>query len=158
MKCGAALAFALAALSSPASAAPGDKVRISGLVDAAFGTLNTASDQSVRQNVCAFSNSATSGYSVTASGDGTAGAFTLAAGSFRLPYEVQWSGTTNQTTGTSLTAGATASGFTSSANNNGCNPSPSASATLIVIVRASALGSARAGSYSGTLSITLAPE
>jgi hypothetical protein len=161
MKFGATLAFAAAwaSLSSPAAAAPGDKARISGLVDAAFGTVILTSDRTVRQNVCAFSDSATAGYSVTASGSGAASAFTLTTGSFTVPYEVQWAGTSNQTSGTSLTSGSIAHGFTSNAANNNCGGNgPTATATLIVILRASALGSARAGSYSGTLSITLAPE
>lgn len=155
---GAALAVAscLAVLASPAWAAPGDKARISGLADVGFGTLNTTSDQSVSENVCAYSNSSTSGYSVTATGNGTGGAFTLAAGTFTLPYEVRWAGSANQTNGTALSAGTLAPGFVSGASQQTCNGGPSAS--LIVIIRATALGSARAGSYTGTLQIVIAPE
>ncbi|MBO0749786.1 MAG: hypothetical protein J2O44_05075 [Porphyrobacter sp.] len=158
MKRAAALlgAACLGALSSPALAAPGDKARVTGFVDIAFGTL-TGADQSSSQSVCAFSNSATSGYSVTATGNGTGGAFTL-AGASPLPYEVRWAGTANQANGTALTAGVLSSGFTSAATQQACSSGPGPTATLTVTIRAAALGSARAGSYTGSLQITIAPE
>jgi hypothetical protein len=92
LKCGAVLACAFGAgfLPAPASAAPSDKVRLSGLADVAFGTI--------------------------------------------------------------------VSGFTSAASQQTCNSGPAASATLTVIVRATSLGSVQAGSYAGTLQITIAPE
>jgi len=159
-KCRAALAlaFVLTALPRHAWAAPGDKARITGLADVAFGTLNTASDQSISENVCAFSNSATGGYSVTATGSGGSGAFTLASGGSQLPYEVSWAGSANQSNGTALTSGTLISGFTSAATQQSCNSGPAASASLTVIIRAASLGSAMAGPYSGTLQITIAPE
>jgi hypothetical protein len=160
MKCGAGLLLAvgLGSLSSPALAAPGDKARITGLADVAFGTVDPSFDQTSSQNVCAFSSSSTSGYSVTASGNGSGGAFTLASGANALDYEVRWAGAINQANGTALTANSIASGFISAATQQTCNSGPAASATLTVIVRAAALGAAGAGSYSGTLSITIAPE
>jgi hypothetical protein len=160
LKCGAVLACALGAgfLPAPASAAPSDKVRLSGLADVAFGTIDPAADQTSSQNLCAFSNSSTGGYSVTASGSGSGGAFTLASAADELPYEVRWAGTTGQANGTAVTAGTIVSGFTSAASQQTCNSGPAASATLTVIVRATSLGSVQAGSYAGTLQITIAPE
>jgi hypothetical protein len=151
-----ALAAGGAAWSASASAAS-DKGRLTGLTDVAFGLIANASDQSISRDVCAFSSSNTSGYSVTASGDGAGGAFTL-GGPAPLPYEVRWSGSANQTNGTALTAGAVTSGFASSASQQTCNSGPAASASLTVIIRAAVLGSALAGSYSGTLQVTIAPE
>jgi hypothetical protein len=157
IRCAAlALAGGASVWSASASAAS-DKVRVTGLADVAFGIVNTASDQSISQDVCAYSSSATSGYSVTAIGDGAGGAFTL-AGPAPLPYQVRWSDAANQTNGTALTAGTLTSGFISSASQQTCNSGPAASASLTVIIRAAALGSALAGSYTGTLQVTIAPE
>jgi hypothetical protein len=160
LKCSAALVFAIATgvVPAPAWAAPSDKARLSGLADIAFGTINPAADQTSSENLCAFSNSNTGGYSVTASGSGSGGAFTLDSGADALPYEVRWAGAANQANGTALTAGGIVAGFTSAASQQTCNSGPPASATLTVIVRAAALGSVQAGSFSGTLQITIAPE
>jgi hypothetical protein len=155
MKCAVALAMAASALPSPASAA--DKVKISALTDLAFGSLSTSTDTTVSENLCA--NSSTNGYTVTATGNGTASAFTLAGPSFNLPYEVRWAGTPSATSGTALTAGTASPGFTHPSNlQQSCGGGgPASSATLLVTIRAAALGSARAGSYSGLLTISIAP-
>jgi hypothetical protein len=157
IRCAALAVVAGGGAWSVGASAASDKGRVTGLNDVTFGMLGTAGDQTNSQNVCAFSSSATNGYSVTATGDGPAGAFTL-AGPASLPYEVRWSDSANQTNGTALTAGAVSSGFTSSATQQTCNSGPPASASLTVIIRAASLGSALAGSYSGTLQVTISPE
>lgn len=157
-KFGAALGLAVAcgALSSSAHAA-NDKARISALADVAFGTVSTSTDTPMSQDVCAYSSSATNGYSVTATGSGGGGAFTLSSGAAQLPYDVLWADSVGQPNGTALTTGATASGFISTAGQQGCS-NPTASATLTVVIRAASLGSALAGSYTGSLQITIAPQ
>jgi hypothetical protein len=153
-----ALAILAGALPCPASAAPGDKADISRLSDLAFGQLNMTTDQTLSESVCAYSSSATSGYAVQATGDGAGTAFTLSNGSTTLPYEVRWSDSSGQTNGTALTAGATVSGFISSASQKTCNNGPASSATLLVTIRAAASGSAQVGDYSGVLTLTLVPQ
>lgn len=153
-----ALATAIAALPSAASAKPGDNARITGLTDLAFGTLNMVSDQTLSEDVCLFSDSATSGYAVQASGDGAGSAFTLASGSFTLPYEVRWSGSSGQSNGTALTAGVSTSGFVSAASQQSCKSGAPSSATLLVTIRGTAAGSARVGTYSGVLTLTITPQ
>jgi hypothetical protein len=151
------LALGCAAIpSAPARAA--DKARLTDLQDVAFGTIAGTADQSASQSVCAYSSSSAGGYSVTATGDGSGGAFTLSSGAAQLPYEVLWAGSANQTTGLTLVAGATMPGFISGASQQTCNSGPAASASLTVVIRSSALVSATAGSYSGSLQITIAPE
>lgn len=140
----------------PASA--GDKVAITGLSNVAFGTIVSFNDQTSSQNLCVYSQSFTDGYSVTALGSGAGGAFTLAAGSAPLAYDVLWSALPNQRGGTSLVAGSAATGFRSGATQKTCNSGPSASATLTIAIRARALASAQAGSYAGTLQLMIAPE
>lgn len=142
---------------TPASAA-NDKARLTGLSDVAFGLIAGTADQSASQSVCAYSSSATSGYSVTAIGSGTSGSFTLSSVTDQLPYEVLWAPSPNQTGGRSLTAGTTTSGFTSVASQQTCNSGSNTSASLTVIIRSATLTAAMAGDYSGTLQITIAPE
>ena len=136
------------------------KARISDLSDVAFGTVtNLSSDVRAAQNLCAFTQSATSNYRVTATGGGGGGgAFTMTAGSSQLAYEVEWASSPNQTNGIALSTGVALSGLNSSATQQTCNAGPPTSASLFVIFRASQLGAALAGSYSGALNLMIAPE
>ncbi len=133
------------------------QVRISRLTDVAFGTIsNFTTDQIRTQNVCAHSTSATRGYHVTARGNGTAFAFTLASGTARLAYEVQWAGSIGQTSGTNLVTNVAQGGFTGRGNNSTCGNGVR-TASLITILRTSAISAATAGAYTGTLTLILAP-
>jgi len=142
----------------PCSAA---SVQITGLQDAAFTSLDPLVDATRTQSVCVFSNTLLHGYNVTARGSGAASAFTLSAGGSipPLPYTVQWSASAGSTSGTALAVGAPLSGQRSSALTSTCSLGVTASASLILILRTSDLQAALSGvSYSGTLSLTIAPE
>ena len=153
---GAALALALPAWSELVA---GNNVRITGLSDVAFGTIATLSSDSVRsQSICVFSNSPTNGYNIKATGSGSGGAFTLSSGSNALAYEVQWSPLSGQSSGTTLSPNVALTGQVSSATQHACNSGPASSASLIVILRAAQLSAASAGTYSGTLTLLVAPE
>ncbi|MEO6359596.1 MAG: hypothetical protein ABIO43_03350 [Sphingomicrobium sp.] len=153
---GALLVTATAVSAAPASA---QKVRIDGLVDVNFGTIaNLTADSWQSQSICVFSQTANGGYNIRAFGSGTGGSFTLASGGNTLAYEVQWSATSGQTTGTILTANTALTGLTSAATQQVCNAGPPTTASLIVVLRAAALTSAIAGAYSGTLTLVVAPE
>jgi hypothetical protein len=149
-------ALTMASFLSPV-AASAQVGRISALSDVSFGTVSTAADVSRAQTVCAFSSNL-GRYTVTATGSGSGGAFTLANGPAALPYEVQWSQASGATTGTNLTAGVPLSGQTSDATGVTCLLGLLSSGSLIVLLRATALQSAAAGDYSGTLSILLSPQ
>jgi hypothetical protein len=141
------------------AAAQAQQVRITGLTDVGFGVItNFASDLTVARNVCVFSSAAGRRYAITATGSGTGGAFTLAAGSARLAYEVQWAGSRNQTSGTSLTAGVLRGGFSANTSSQTCATNPPATASLITILRNSAVSTASAGNYSGTLTLIVTPN
>lgn len=142
---------------SPFSAAAQEQARITGLSDVSFGTIaNFTSDQSIAQNVCIYSS--TDRYSVTARGSGTGNAFTLASGSNRLAYEVQWASTSGQTSGTALSPNVALTGQTSfTFLGTTCFFGIFRTASLITILRASTLSTATAGSYSGTLTLVIAP-
>lgn len=141
----------------PASAAS-NKVRISKLVDIAFGTIANLGADAVRsESVCLFAETNTNGYNVTATGTGTGGAFVL-SGPGSMPYDVQWSSSSGQSSGTRLIPNVPLTGQVSSATQQSCGTGPATSASLVVILRAAALSSAGAGTYGGTLTVLIGPE
>jgi hypothetical protein len=153
-------ALLLAAVPVPATAA--DTVRISGLSDLAFGSItNFATDSVLNESLCLAAKSPPgNNYRVTASGSGPGGAFALSSGSALLPFEVQWSATPGQTTGSQLLANQPLTGLNSSSSNaaDDCSKGPATTASLIVILRTAALASATSGTYTGTLTLLVAPE
>lgn len=157
---GACIAFLLG-LPLPAHAA--DRVRISGLTDVAFGSITTLTVDSLQsESICVFSKSPpANNYSVTASGSGPGGAFLLSSASGTLPFEVQWSDSPGQTSGSQLVANEALAAQHSSASGasaDDCSSGPASTASLIVILRSAALGAALSGTYTGTLSLLVAPE
>ena len=141
------------------SASVPSRVRISGLSDVAFTDVDPSVDASNAQNVCVWSNTGTRGYRLTATGSGAGNAFTLANASLTVPYTVEWSGSSGQTGGTALTAGSALTGLTSTATNSNCASGPAASASLIVKVGSASLQTMDAAtSYTGTLTLLVAPE
>jgi hypothetical protein len=152
-------ASALLAMYAAPAAAQSNKVNISNLSDVVFGSLaNVGVDAVNSQSICVYSSTATNGYQVTATGSGSGNAFAMSSGLSTLPYDVQWNASAGQSSGTQLTAGATLTGQISSANQKTCNSGPANSASLIVILRSSALSKASAGDYSGTLTLLIGPE
>ncbi len=142
------------------NASVANRVRITGLTDVSFLNQDAGTAASNAQDICIWSNTATKGYSISATGNGTAGAFTLAStGGLSVDYSVQWEDISGASTGTSLTAGAASTGYTSSATHQSCNVGPSNSASLIVGLDTTALSSMQAGAtYTGVLTLLVSPE
>lgn len=141
------------------SASVPSRVRITGLADVAFTNQDPAVAALDAQDVCVWSNTATRGYSITATGSGTANAFSISNGSTTVPYTVQWSTTAGNTSGSALTAGAAATGLVSLADNSQCSSGPANSASLIVGIGTADLSAMQAGTnYTGTLTLLVAPE
>jgi hypothetical protein len=136
------------------------RVRISGLSDVNFTSVDPTVNASNAQNVCVWSNTSTRGYTITATGSGAANAFTLANGANPVvPYTVQWAGSSGQTSGTALASGTALTGQTSTATNQDCSAGPVSSASLIVGMGSSTLQGMVAGvTYTGTLTLVVAPE
>ena len=157
---GAALLAAICALGfSTGAFAASNKVRISSLNDVTFGTLSDlSSDAAQSQSLCLYSDTATSGYNVTASGGGPGGAFELTSGLSSLAYEVQWSSSSGRSSGVQLSPNVPLTGQTSSASHQVCSNGPATSASLIVLLRSTSLSSATAGTYSGTLTLLVGAE
>lgn len=146
----------LHALAFPSAAAA--KVRINGLTDVNFGPVaNLEMDLVQSQSVCLYSQS--NRYSVRADGSGAGGAFTLSGGAADLAYEVRWNDQAGQSNGLSLSPGGQLSGLTTDAQNQNCGGNgPATTASLILVLPATALSSAIQGSYSGTLTLIVAEE
>ena len=141
------------------SASVPSRIQLTGLTDVAFTNQDPTIAAFNAQNVCVWSNSATRGYYVTATGSGAASAFTLANGAATVPYTVEWAGASAQSSGTALTASTALHGLTSTATNPTCASGPSSSASLIVRMSTSSLQSMQsAATYTGTLTLVVAPE
>ena len=136
-------------------------VRISKLIDVSLPLLNPLVQASQSQSICVFSNTATKGYDVTASGSGAGSTFTLSGGAGVpvLPYSVQWSDQSGQSVGTTLIPNAPLTSLTSTATQQACTNGPATTASLIVVLSPSDLQSASAGiNYTGVLTLVIAPE
>lgn len=145
-------------LAAPAQSAS-NKVRITSLSDIAFGTVANLGVDAVRsENVCLYSETASNGYNVTATGTGPGGAFQLSSGSGAMSFEVQWSSSSGKSSGAQLTPNVPLTGQVSTAAQQTCNTGPATTASLIILLRSAALSSARAGSYNGTLTLVVGPE
>lgn len=136
------------------------RVRISGLSDVTFSSVDPSVLASNAQNVCVWSNTSTRRYSITATGSGTGSALTLSSGALpAVPYTVEWAQTSGQTSGSSLAASTALTSQTSSATNSDCSAGPTSSASLVVSIASSTLQSMTAGvTYNGTLTLVVAPE
>jgi len=136
-----------------------NRVRISGLTDISLLNQDPTVEAQSAQDVCVWSNTATRGYSITATGSGSGNAFTLAGGGGTVPYSVEWSGSIGQTSGTALTSSSPETGLTSTATQQLCNAGPSASASLIIKISSTDLSTMQAATtYTGTLTLLVTPE
>ena len=145
---------------SAAFAAANNEVRISGLSDLAFGTItNLTVDSVLSESLCLYAKAKpTDLYRITATGSGSGGSFSLNSGSATLAYDVQWSASPNRGSGIQLTANQPLTGQPNGASDSGCTSGSPTTASLIVILRSSALAAATSGTYTGTLTLLVAPE
>lgn len=158
-----AVAAILASVFPASGASAADQVRISGLADLAFGTIADLSADSVRtESICLYAKSPPADdYRITASGSGAGGAFLLSSGTATLPFDVQWSDSPGQASGAELLPNQPLTGQHSASGSGAvddCSKGPATTASLIVILRSAALASASSGTYTGTLTLLVAPE
>ena len=155
---GAICAFALLVGAGTANGAS-NKVRITGISDVPFGTIGNLSVDAVQsQSLCLYANTDTNGYNITATGIGPGGGFELTSGSQPLSFDVAWSSSAGQSSGTAVTPNVPLTGQVSDATTQSCSSGPATSASLVIILRAAALSSATAGTYNGTLTLVVGPE
>lgn len=131
-------------------------IRISDISDLALGTFNGVSDLSRSDTVCIYKNSGAL-YGITATGSGAGGAFTLTDGTRAVPYSVTWQDNVGTVT---LVSGAQVNGrgnaFTA---NTTCSNGLSNNATVTVrVLKADLLNAMQAGTYTGVLTLMVAPQ
>lgn len=130
-------------------------VRVNNLNDIDLGTFSGgAGDLSGADNFCIYRNGA-GNFNITMTGSGAGSAFTLTDGTNTLPYSVEFTNSTPNamTAGTLLAAQSGA--FTA---NDTCDSGASDNVSVSVTVANGALASVPAGSYTGTLTMVVAPE
>lgn len=147
----------LGALSFSAPATAQQKVQISGVENVDFGLVSSlGADRTQSIDLCVFAVSGR--YGVTAFGNGPSGSFAMSSMTSTLPYQVEWAATAGQSSGQILTANAILSSQMTAAEKKDCSRGPSNTASLIVRLRGVDLGTAKAGDYSGALTVVIAGE
>ena len=139
--------FALVSYSQPATA---QQVKISGFTNVNLGSWNGSGDLYSEKTICVY-NQATANYKITARGSGSGNAFTLSGTGGTVAYQTHFKESGGSYV--ELTSGSSSNFSGANTTHNDCNGS--SNATFKVTATAAALGSAGAGSYSGTLYILL---
>ncbi|MFD1952072.1 hypothetical protein ACFSGX_14960 [Sphingomonas arantia] len=133
------------------------RVQITGLSDITLANVEPNTPAISSQNNCVWSNTATKGYTITATGSGASGAFTLASGVLPpVAYDVQWNQASGQTAGTTLTPGTVSTGYVSTALIPGCATGSSSSMT-VTIATAQLQTMPSLTNYTGTLTLLVNP-
>ncbi|WFL76165.1 hypothetical protein P7228_09140 [Altererythrobacter arenosus] len=146
------------AMALPGKAIGADKARASGFTDIFFGEVGVSGgDVTAQRELCIYSNSSSAQYSVMVTGSRSADDLVLSSSNNNIALEIQWADQAGQSSGRILRPNVFESGFTTNAQNQGCKSGPAATATLIVNLRGSELGKAKAGSYAGWLAVTVSP-
>ena len=132
------------------------QVQISGLSDMTvdYAGWDGISDLTTSESVCVWSNANGGHYNITATGSGSSRAFEITGPDGTLPYAVEWTG---GGAATALTATTAAAGMTGANHGKTCS-SGGPTANLDVIISAANLSAASAGTYTGTLTLLVAPE
>jgi hypothetical protein len=134
-----------------------NRALITSLTDVSFTNADPSVAATSSQGPCVWSNTSTRNYTITASGSGTSGAFTVASGSSVIPYSVGWANSAGATSLTALTAGTASSAVASNATNISCGGS--GNSTLKVTIGATDLQNMVAtNSYTGTLTLVVTPQ
>lgn len=134
------------------------RVRISNVADLALGTFTGTGDKTAADDVCIYTNDPAGTYRVTATGDGTGGAFTVNDGaSNELAYSLRWNDQTGTTGNVLLTSGTALTGQ-SGANTTASDCGGSNTANIEATITESELSLGEAGSYSGNVTILVEPD
>lgn len=130
-------------------------MQISGLNDITFPPFTGANNLVGNDSFCVYRNS-TGTYQVTLTGSGTGGAFTITNGIDIVPYSVTWNdlvATANVTANTTLTGRQSVFYL-----NTDCNGGTNNNGTIELTALAANLSAVSFGTYTGALTIMVAPE
>lgn len=128
-------------------------VRISNINDLVLGAFDGINDLVNSDTVCIYKNVGTT-YSITATGNGAGGAFTLSSGPSVAPYSVTWQDNFGSL---ALTAGVKASNRGNAVSSGDCNGGTTNNATVTVRMTAPSLRTVPAGTYTGVLTLRVEP-
>jgi len=135
------------------------RAQITGLQDVTFSAVDPTVAASNAQSDCVWTNTLNGGYSITATGSGASGAFTLTNSTATVPYSVQWASSAAQTSGSALTSGTAKTGMTSTATSPTCTAAPLTTSSLIIGISSTNLFTMTANTtYTGTLSLVVTPQ
>ena len=140
------------------------RANISNLSDLTVSSWVTGGgNQVLTEDVCVYSTRPNGGYTVKATGSGTASAFTLANGASLLPYTLIWNSggvgalaNTGAALTTNITSAALTKAATDSSSCTGATPGPTA--RLVVTITSASLDAAVDGTYAGTLTLLVTPN
>ncbi len=153
----AALAIVAGAALVPSGRAQAQAlVIVNRIDDLPFGTWSGSGQMQQTMRHCVGSTSLGNRFNVRATGSGSGGAFTVASGANLVAYTVEYRSPTSGAF-QPLTPGVPRGGFVGTTTIN-CSFGLSEPAELRVIFSVADLTAARAGTYSGVLTLTVAPE
>ena len=154
------LLFACCSVDAVLSVAPAraDTVNISGLSALDLGSFSGSGDLSDQDNICVY-HAEGAAYSISAYGSGASGAFTLASAVGTVAYRVFFRDSVGSGSFVQLQNPNQSYNFTgASTASSSCADSGGVNATVKITAVESALMSAIAASYSGNLTVVVAPQ
>lgn len=133
------------------------RIRMSDLTDFDFGThvLNTGG-VSMNDDICVYTNTSAGTYQVTATGDGTAGAFVVISGGNQIPFRVFWNNQTGTASNQILTAGVAKPSSNADTESETCAIGGN-NANIEVEIEGAQLISQPNGTYTGDITLMLEP-
>lgn len=130
-------------------------IRIRNMADVLFPSYSGAGDLTFNKDITVSVNYPTGGYRITTTGSGASSAFTVAAGATTIPYAMLYNDQAGIAGTVAVTAGTPLTGQSGALRPLGTN---NLNANYQVKFLETNLQSADAASYSGTLTIIVAPE
>lgn len=131
-----------------------DEVQISNLADINLGAF-TGSDLTDSSPACIYRNGLVSTYQITGTGSGAANAFTLTDGTNTVAYSVDYTTVANGTN--AMTSGSALLAQDGADNDTGC-ANTGDNGTIAVTVTAANAAALPASTYTGTLTLVVAPN
>lgn len=128
-------------------------VRISNINNIVLGAFDGINDLVNFDDVCIYKNVGTT-YSITATGNGAGGAFTLSNGSGVAPYTVTWQDNAGSV---QLATGVRATNRGNASTSGDCNGGTANNARFTVRMTAPSLRTVQPGAYTGVLTLRLEP-
>jgi len=132
------------------------EVRVSNFSNLSFGIYSGSGPLSSDIDLCVYSD--TGSYDVTVTGSGSGSSFTINSGSNAISYSVYWNDTSGTSGSVQITTPGSPLGNQGGAHETEPDCNGGTNANLEVRFSESNLQAAKAGSYSGTVYVTVEPN